>query len=43
MVYEDEFSAALLLLLPPNTVAFWLGNLSRVSRVARRASVVSRS
>jgi len=42
-VHEDEFSASLLLLPPPNTVAFWLDRLSRISRVARRASVLSRS
>ena len=43
MVHEDEFSAALLLLPPPNTVAFWLDSLSRIGRVARRSPVLYRS
>ena len=43
MVHEDEFSASMLLLPPPDTVAFWRGRLSRVSPVARRASLLSGS
>jgi hypothetical protein len=43
MVHEDEFYASMLLLPPPHTVAFWLGRLSRVSAVARRASLLSGS
>jgi hypothetical protein len=43
MVNEDEFSASLLLLPPPDTVAFWPGRLSRVSPVARRAPILSGS
>jgi hypothetical protein len=40
MVDEDEFPASMLLLPPPDTVAFRFGRFSRIGRVAHRSSLL---